>query len=127
MPAHSFEYSIIRVVPRVEREEFLNAGVLLWCPLQDFLRARIELNHDRLSAFAPAIDIELIEDHLRCISLICAGGGEAGPIGKLSQRERFHWLVAPRSSIIQCSSVHSGLCEHPEKALEDIFVKTVQG
>jgi hypothetical protein len=125
MPTHSFEYSIIRVVPRVEREEFLNAGVLLWCPLQDFLQVRIELDRNRLLAFAPAADLELIEDHLHSISLICAGGAAAGPIGKLSQSERFHWLVAPRSSIIQCSAVHSGLCSKPEKALEDIFVKTV--
>lgn len=125
MPTHSFEYSIIRIVPRVEREEFLNAGVLLWCHSQDFLKARIELDKARLLAFSPHADVELIEDHLHCISQICEGGHDAGPIGQLSQRERFHWLVAPRSSMIQCSAVHSGLCDEPEKTLDAIFDRTV--
>ena len=125
MPMHSFEYAIIRVVPRVEREEFLNVGVLLWCPMVDFLQVKIELNRKRLEDFCPLADVDTIQSHLDIIPLICAGGESGGPIGKLSQRERFHWLVAPRSSLIQFSPVHSGLCETPAASLQRIFERTV--
>lgn len=121
----TFEAAIIRVVPRVEREEFLNVGVLLSCPMHDFLDAKIALNRARLQAFAPTIDADCIEAHLQTIPLICAGGKAAGPIGNLAQRARFYWLTAPRSTMIQCSKVHSGLCENPEIALQKIFEKMV--
>ena len=121
MPASTFEYAIIRVVPRVERQEFLNVGVLVSCPAQDFLQARIELDSHRLQALAPEIDLPTVEEYLRIIPKVCEGGDEAGPIGRLPQRARFHWLVAPRSTIIQCSPVHSGLCENPEAALERLL------
>jgi len=126
MPTHSFEYSIIRVVPRVEREEFMNVGVLLWCPAMDFLNAKIQLNKERLQALFPTADVDVIQSHLDSIPLICAGGEQGGPIGKLTQRERFHWLVAPRSSLIQFSPVHSGLCQNPPQSLECIFTRSVQ-
>ena len=121
----TFDYSIIRVVPRVEREEFLNVGVLLSCPSQDFLEARIELDRKRAEAFAPWMDCPVIEEHLQSILQICRGGSEAGPIGQLAQRARFHWLVAPRSTMIQFSAVHSGLCGDPQAALDKLFEKMV--
>src|SRR5579863_2523376 len=101
MHAHSsFDYAIIRVVPRVERGECINVGVILFCRTRRFLRARIELHLQRLLAIDPACDIALIEQHLATILRVCEGGPEAGYIGQLSQSERFHWLVAPRSTII---------------------------
>lgn len=127
MPARcSFDYAVIRVVPRVEREEFINAGVILYCLSQRFLEARIELDRERLLALAPDADLALVEEHLASVPLICAGGKGAGPLGALSQKERFHWLVAPRSTIIQCSPVHSGLCESPEEALEKLLDRMVR-
>jgi hypothetical protein len=121
----TFEYSIIRVVPRVEREEFMNVGVLVSCPFQDFLEARVELSRKRLAAFDPHADFDEIDQYLRVIPRICAGGDMAGPIGQLPQRARFHWLVAPRSTIIQFSPVHSGLCHTPADAIEALFLKMV--
>ena len=122
MRAHcSYDYAVIRVVPRVDREEFVNVGVIVACPAKQFLEARIELDAARLLALDPTLDLEAISVHLASIPLICAGGPQAGPIGQLAQRERFHWLVAPRSTIIQVSPVHSGLCEAPELALDQLF------
>lgn len=127
MPArNSFDYAIVRVVPRVEREEFVNAGVILFCLGKDFLQARVEVDEPRLRALWPAIEIDLVRQHLEAIPKICAGDPDAGPIGRLSLRERFHWLVAPRSTIIQVSPVHTGLCDHPERALDDLFNKAVR-
>lgn len=127
MPARSsFDYAVIRVVPRVEREEFINAGVLLYCLSQRFLEARVQLNPERLKALAPDIDLAMVEEHLASVPLICAGGPAAGPLGALSQKERFHWLVAPRSTIIQASPVHSGLCERPDEALEKLLDRMVR-
>ena len=126
MPAlSSFDYAILRVVPRVEREECINAGVLLFCLERDFLAARVEVNEARLRALWPGTDAELVRQHLEAIPRICAGSRDAGPIAKLSLRERFHWLVAPRSTMIQVSPVHSGMCEAPEKALDDLFRRAV--
>jgi hypothetical protein len=122
---HVFDYAIVRVVPRVERGEFLNAGVILFCPTLGFLEARIELDCARLNALAPAIDTELVERHLAAIPAICAGGNAAGEIGRLPQRARFHWLVAPRSTIIQTSEVHSGIHDDPRAALDGLFEKFV--
>jgi hypothetical protein len=127
MPARSsFDYAVIRVVPRVEREEFVNAGVILFCLEKDFLEARVEIDEPRLRALWPAIEIELVRQHLEAIPRICAGAPDAGPIGRLSLRERFHWLVAPRSTIIQISPVHTGLCDRPDRALDDLFQKAVR-
>jgi hypothetical protein len=122
---HVFDYAVVRVVPRVERGEFVNAGVILFCPTLGYLDARIELDCARLKALAPAIDTDLVEHHLAAIPKICAGGSAAGDIGDLPQRARFHWLVAPRSTIIQTSEVHSGLHDDPQKALDCLFEKLV--
>ena len=116
-----YDYAIVRVVPRVEREEFINVGVIVSCQEQDFLDARIELDEARLLALDPTLDIESIRANLASIPLICAGGPDAGPIGRLSSRERFHWLVAPRSTIIQTSAVHLGRSADPAAALEHLL------
>lgn len=126
MPAPtSFDYAVLRVVPRVEREEFINAGVVLFCLQQDFLQARVGLDERRLLALWPEADAELIRQHLEVIPKICLGSKDGGPIARLSIRERFHWLVAPRSTMIQVSPVHSGICESPERALEELFRRMV--
>ena len=123
---HSFDYAVIRVVPRVEREEFVNAGVILFCLERDFLGAAVELDRDRMRALFPGADLATIEEHLRAIPRVSAGGDGAGPIGRLSLRERFHWLVAPRSTVLQVSPVHSGLCEDPAQALERLMDELVR-
>lgn len=117
----SYDYAIVRVVPRVEREEFINIGVIVSCPSQDFLEARIELDEGRLTALDPALDLEAVRKNAASIPLICGGGPDAGPIGKLSRRERFHWLIAPRSTILQVSPAHSGRCESPADVLEHLM------
>jgi len=122
----SYDYAVIRVVPRVDREEFLNVGVIISCPAKDFLEARIELDESRLLAFDPTLDIEAIRNYLAGIPRICAGGPAAGPIGQLSQRERFHWLVAPRSTIIQTSRVHTGRCIDPDPVSERLLDRMVR-
>ena len=127
MPARrSFDYAIVRVVPHVEREEFVNAGVILFCDARDFLAARIELDEPRLRALAPDVDLALVRRHLEVIPHICEGGPSAGPIGQLPRRERWHWLVAPRSTILQTSAPHAGLCEAPEEWLERLLNKVVR-
>jgi hypothetical protein len=122
----SFDYALVRVVPRVEREEFVNAGVILFCLERDYLGARVELDEGRVRALFPGADLALIEEHLLAVPRIAAGGEGSGPIGKLSTRERFHWLVAPRSTVIQVSPVHAGLCEDPERALEELLERMVR-
>lgn len=117
----SYDYAIVRVVPRVEREEFMNVGVIVSCPSQEFLEARIELDEQRLAALDPGLDVEAIRAHLASIPLICRGGPDAGPIGKLSRRERFDWLVAPRSTMIQTSAVHTGRCANPVDLIEHLL------
>jgi Protein of unknown function (DUF3037) len=127
MPApSSFDYAVLRVVPRVEREEFVNAGVILFCLAKDFLRARVEVNEPRLRAFWPEIDLDLVGQHLAAIPRICAGSPDAGPIARLTLRERFRWLVAPRSTMVQVSPVHAGLCEEPERALDELFRQVIR-
>jgi hypothetical protein len=116
MPA-SFDYAVIRVVPRVERQEFINAGVVVFCLEKRYLEARIRLNSDRLKALWPEADLELIAKHLESVVRVCAGDPDAGPIAGLSQRERFHWLIAPRSTMVQPSPVHSGICEDTDNLL----------
>jgi hypothetical protein len=122
----AFDYAIVRVVPRVEREEFINAGVIVYCYAQDVLEARIELDERRLLALAPDVDLDVVRGHLAAIPRVCAGGPEAGPIGALSQRERWHWLTAPRSTILQTSAAHAGLCEEPAAALERLLDRVVR-
>lgn len=126
MPARSaFSYAVVRVVPHVEREEFVNAGVVLYCHAQDFLGARLALDEARLLALAPGADLPLVRRHLAAIPLICAGGAGSGPIGELSVRERWQWLVAPRSTILQTSAAHSGLCDDPARELDRLLAQLV--
>lgn len=115
---HTFEYAVLRVVPRVERGEFVNAGVILYCRTLGFLEAKVELDRARLLALDPHADVPVIEAHLDSVVRICRGGADAGPIGALPQPERFRWLVAPRSTVIQVSEVHEGICERPADMLE---------
>lgn len=122
----SFDYAIVRIVPRVDRGEFINAGVVLFCSTEAYLDARIELDRERLTAIAPTADVSLIESHLAVIPQVCRGGNDAGAIGQLPQRARFHWLVAPRSTIIQMSPMHSGVHHDPQVALEGLFRKLVK-
>ena len=122
---HSFNYAIVRVVPHIEREEFMNVGVILSCQAADFLRARFDLDAERLAALATELDLSEIQAHLKAIELICEGGEKAGPIGRLPRRSRFDWLVAPRSTVIQTSAVHTGLCSDPQRALEHLLRKMV--
>jgi hypothetical protein len=117
----SYDYALIRVVPSVERGECLNVGVLLFCRTQSFLAARIYLDPARVLALAPDLDLAAIQQQLDTLVRICEGGAEAGLLGGMSQSERFHWLVSPRSTIIQTSPVHTGLCSDPEAALEHLL------
>ena len=122
MPArHTFDYAVVRVVPRVERHEFLNAGVILFCRTLAFLGARVELAPDRLLALAPGIDLADVQRHLATIPVVCAGGPAAGDLGRLSLSERFHWLAQPSSTLLQASPVHSGLCTDPAATLERLL------
>jgi hypothetical protein len=128
VPAPSpFDYAIVRVVPHVEREEFVNAGVIVFCDAHDYLSARIELDQGRLVALARDVDLALVRRHLEAIPRICEGGALAGPIGQLTKRERWHWLVAPRSTILQTSSPHAGLGEDPQTWLERLLEQVVRG
>jgi hypothetical protein len=117
----SYDYVLIRVVPNVERGECLNVGVLLFCRTQCFLGVRIHLDQARVLALAPDFDLAAVQQQLDDIVRICKGGPEAGPLGQMSQSERFHWLVSPRSTIIQTSQVHSGLSADPEAVLEHLL------
>ena len=116
----SFDYAILRVVPRVERQEFINAAVIAFCPEKRYLDARIHLDAARLKALWPDVDEALVRQHLDAIPRICAGDPAAGPIAQLSQRERFHWLVAPRSTILQPSPVHTGVCSETDDLLDGL-------
>ena len=124
--ASSFEYAVVRVVPRVERGEFVNAGVILYCRSLEFLETALALDRARLLALAPGTDVTMVEAHLEAVAHVCRGGAGAGPIGTLTQAERFRWLVAPRSTMIQCSPVHEGMCDDPREALADALRKLVQ-
>ena len=121
----TFDYAVIRLVPRVEREEFFNVGVILSCPEHKFLEAKIFLDEEKLKCFAPEVNAETVREYLAVIPKICAGEKDAGVIGKLSQRERFYWLTAQRSTIIQTSPVHTGITNDPHKQLENLFEKIV--
>jgi hypothetical protein len=127
MPARAaFNYALVRVVPRIEREEFVNAGVVLYCPTRRYLDARIELPRERLAALGGPVDLDLIEQHLRAIPAICAGDPSAGPMATLPLSERFHWLVSPRSTVVQTSPVHTGLTEDPAASLDHLLATMVR-
>jgi hypothetical protein len=119
--ARSFDYAVLRIVPRVERGEFVNAGVVLFSSELDYLDARVQLDRDRVLALHRDADLAAIDAHLAAVPRICAGGEGSGPIGKLTKRERWHWLVAPRSTVLQVSPVHSGICDDPVQALEELM------
>lgn len=118
---NSYDYAIVRVVPCVERGEYINVGVILFCRTRRFLGALISLDRQRLTVLFPATDLDMVQQHLDIIPLVCTGTTEAGIIGQFSQSERFHWLVSPRSTIIQTSPVHSGLCTDPAVTLEHLL------
>ena len=118
----TYDYAIVRVVPKVERAEFVNVGVIVSCPQRDLLLARIELDERRLMVLDPTLDLESVQTHLAAIPIICVGGEQAGPIGLLSQREGFHWLGAPRSTVIQVSPTHTG----PTRDLEAVVGRLLE-
>ena len=122
---HLFEYAVIRVVPRVEREEFLNAGVILYCQKQKFLQTLFKLDRERLRTFCAALDIEEVEEQLWAFERICNGSADAGPIGKLDIAARFRWLTAARSTVVQTSKVHPGFCADARETLEKLFAQLV--
>ena len=127
MPAEqTYDYAIIRLVPRVERGELINVGVILSCPAAEFLEARIDLNPSRLLALDPSLDVDAARAHLDVIPRVCRGGPEAGELGGLPQRSRFHWLVSPRSTIIQMSPVHTGRTDDPKKTLRRLLETMVR-
>ena len=116
-----FEYAVLKVVPRVERGECINAGVVLYCQAERFLGVRVHLDPTRLKALDPGVDLEAVWDHLEAVRSVCAGAPEAGAVGRLPLRERFGWLVAPRSTVVQPSPVHTGLTDDPEAELERLL------
>jgi hypothetical protein len=122
----TYDYAIVRVVPRVEREEFVNVGVIVSCPDANLLTAAIELDETRVLALDPRVDLEAVRAHLDAVVRICRGGAEAAPIGLLPPRARFHWLTARRSAIIQMSPVHTGRTSDPEGVLEHLLTRMVR-
>jgi len=119
MPA-SYDYTVIRVVPRVEREEFINAGVVVFCLEKRYLAARVHLDVERLKALWPEADVDLVGQHLEAVRRVCEGDGSAGPMAQLSERERFQWLASARSTMIQPSAVHSGVCDSTEGLVDQL-------
>jgi hypothetical protein len=120
-----FEYAIIRVVPKVEREEFINVGVILFCKELDYLEVKIKLPVEKIKAIAPNLEIWEIEENLKSFLLISEGLKNSGPIGELNKAERFRWLTATRSTIIQSSKVHPGFCFEPKATMEKLFLEMV--
>lgn len=122
-----FEYAVVRVVPRVEREEFLNVGVVLYCAKKRYLHAIITLDEARLLAFSPGIDMEEVKAYLAAFHRICCAQKGSGPIGQLDAPSRFRWLTATRSTVVQSSRIHPGLCTHPQETLEQLHRQLVAG
>ncbi len=122
----TYDYAIVRVVPRVERGEFVNVGAIVSSDAEGYLAARFAVDQERLRALDPGVDLELVRTALAAMSAVCAGGAEAGAIGRLTLRERFHWLVAPRSTIIQTSAVHTGRCDDLAGALDRLIERMVK-
>lgn len=121
----TYEYAVIRLVPKVEREEFLNIGVILFSKQKSYLDIKYELNTKRIHSFSSEIDVEMIKDYLQAWEAVCIGEPQGGPIGKFDVAFRFRWLVASRSTIIQSSKTHPGMCHHPEEVLEELFKRFV--
>ena len=122
---HLFEYAVIRVVPHVEREEFLNIGVILYCQAEKFLSCMTAIDEARLSVLCDGLDFDDIRNHVRSFERVCAGGKDAGPIGKLGTAERFRWLTAAKSTILQTSQVHPGLCTNASEKLTSLYRQMV--
>ena len=122
---HLFEYAVLRVVPRVEREEFINVGVILYCHSQKFLKVLFHLNEEKLRIFCVKTDVEELKNYLLALEKICMGGKEGGTIGKLPLASRFRWLTATRSSVVQSSKVHPGLCIDAGETLKNLFEQLV--
>ena len=122
---HLFEYAVIRIVPKVEREEFFNVGVVLFCSKEKFLGVQFKLDEDRLSAFCKIADISELQEYLDAFERICNGANDSGPIGKLNMAERFRWLTATRSTVVQTSKVHPGLCTNAKTMLQSLFAQLV--
>jgi hypothetical protein len=122
---HLFEYAVIRVMPRVEREEFMNVGVILYCPAQGFLKTIFDLPEKRLLAFSPALNMAELTERLHAFERICAGRAQGGTIGQLPIAARFRWLTATRSTVVQTSPVHPGLCVDAAETLKKLFLQLV--
>ena len=122
---HLFEYCVIRVVPRVEREEFVNVGIVLYCKQQRYLQTRFQLNQERLLALCPTLDLEEIQTYLTAFEKVSKGSTDGGPIAKLDLPSRFRWLTATRSTVVQASKIHPGMCDDLDKALEKLFAQLV--
>jgi hypothetical protein len=122
----TYDYAIVRVVPRVERGERINIGVILSCVDDDFLDGRFEVDETRLRALDPSIDVDAVRAAIAGMTAVCAGGTAAGPLGTLSARERFRWLVSPRSTVIQPSRIHTGRARDPIAALDHLFATMVR-
>lgn len=122
---HLYEYAVVRIVPRVEREEFLNVGVILYCPRKGFLQVMYKLDEARLKAFSCKLEPEELQASLGALERICKGGKNSGPIGTLPIASRFRWLTATRSTIIQTSKIHPGFCAEPQEALNRLFNQLV--
>jgi hypothetical protein len=122
----TYDYAVVRVVPRVERAEFVNAGIIVSCDVERILEAKVELDEAAVLALDSQLDLDLVKRTLASIPTICAGGAAAGELGKMAARERFHWLVAPRSTIVQTSPVHTGQCAHIPLALEHLMATMVR-
>ena len=120
-----FEYAVIRVMPKVEREEFLNVGIILFCPKQKFLEATFIVDEKKLFSFSEKIDLITLGENLRSFQMIAAGGASSGPIGQYDAAARFRWLTATRSTVIQCSKVHPGFTHDANKTLKRLFEELV--
>lgn len=120
-----FEYAVVRLVPQVEREEFINVGVILYCQQRKFLQSKIRLNEERLCAFTPQVDLQELKRYLQAFEEVCKGTPGAGPIGKLDIASRFRWLTAARSTVVQTSKVHCGLCTDATETLNRLFEEMV--
>lgn len=123
--AKAYSYAVIRVVPRVDRDEFINAGVILFSQEHRFLGASVHLDERRLQAMAPGVDLAAIQRHLNAVPRVCAGEAEAGPIARMPLKDRFHWLTAPRSTMIQISPIRTGLSEQPARTLQHLVRELV--
>ena len=122
---HLFEYAVIRVVPRVEREEFLTVGIILYCKTKKYLQCMYQLNNEKLQVICPKLDCGEVEEHLQSFEQICKGTKNASPISSLDIASRFRWLTATRSTIVQTSKVHPGFCKEPQETLQKLFEQLV--